>query len=118
IGPAWIGIEPVEFLHPSLVPVVNPEEPQRPIRGFERGFTLEKIEADGGIVEDRYGIRATEKLGAVRKRGTDAARGRDGARFEEGEVLREEVQEFILGAEDRHVALEQALLVRVPEPRR
>src|SRR5213075_2344686 len=113
-GSTRIGIDRVIFRHPNVVVVRHEEEPQRPDHRLERRLAFEQVDADREIVREKELLASPEKLGAVRPRRANAARDRKLARFELKEIVQSEIEKNVL-TDNRRVAFELALKVRVPE---
>src|SRR5205085_11113069 len=112
--PARIGIERVVFLYPDVVLVRDKQETQRPDDGLERGLAFKQIDADREIVREKELVAPAEKFGAVRPRSAHAARGRKLPRFKLKKIVQRQVEKNIL-ADDRRVAFERALQIRMPK---
>src|SRR4030095_4124795 len=109
--------EEIVLLNTDPVVVINAEDADQPVDGLACDCTFEKVERDRRIVREEQLLAAAEELGAVGLRSTDSAWHRQLAFFEQRKVLPRNIQEDILGPEDWCIALEQALLVRMPQAR-
>ena len=106
----------VAFPDARPVRVIDGIHPDEPLHRLERRLTLEQVEGNGRVVRISHLIPAPEELRAVRERRADSAGHGQLAHFKKGEVLGRKIEEDVL-PKDRHVALQLALAIGMPEPR-
>ena len=117
VGAARADVDEIVLAHADPVFVVHHVRADEPGHRLEGRLAFEKIDRERRIIGNKRLLAASEKLGTVRHRRAHAARHGQPAVLEHGEIFRRHVRENIL-AEDRHVAFQNALLVRMPHARR
>ena len=100
----------------EVVHVVNRFEFDRPFHRLERRLALEELHRESEIVLNPHLLALTVKLVRARHRRAHSAGRRHATKLHFRLRTRRKVQENIL-PDDRHVALEHALLVRMPKLR-
>src|SRR5262249_42529539 len=102
----------------SSVEVVDVEHGRHaylPVARPEGRIALEELQGDDEILIEEELIAGTEELGPAGLIGAHVARQRDAAELEQAVADGRDREEVFL-AEDRIVALENVLVIRVPEP--
>src|ERR1043166_4710518 len=102
------------LLHVHKVDIVNRLQVDGPLNGFENGFSPEEINGERKIILHRPLFTLAEKFCAQRSRRADGARRRDATELKFSGTAGGEVQKNVL-ADDRRIALEIALQIRMPE---
>src|SRR4051794_32375692 len=104
------------FPYTQIVDVENRLKLDRPFSRLERGFTFEQLYSKSDVVLQGDLLALAIKLISTGNRSADPARCRQTPKLQFGLGRCGEVQKNIL-ADDWHITLKQALLVRVPQER-
>src|SRR5439155_23936161 len=99
----------------EVVDVEDRGHAQLPVARPEGRVALEELQGDDEVLIEVELIAGAEELGPSRLRGADVARQRNAAKLEQAVADGGDRDEVLL-ADDRVVALEDVLVVRVPPP--
>ena len=99
----------------EIVDVEDRRHAQLPVAWPEGRVALEELQGNDEVLIEEELITGTEEVGATGLIGAHVARQRDATELEEAVADRRDGEEVFL-PEDRIVALENILMVRVPEP--